>query len=246
MRRGEQSLPTIHRVEAEVQKINTSGILPPGVKLEKIYDRSDLIAVTTETVLHNLVFGVVLIFIIQWLFLGDLRSALVVAATIPFALCFAIANMLPNITLSASDGAAAIQMGQLFGPGTAFWSLAASLTQPLFEVGQLLHKTRAARAAFDQASAQYRSTVITAFQNVADALHAVQSDANSLAAAVAAERAAQTTLNITRRQLELGQVAYLALLNAEQTYQQARINLVQAQAQRYADTAALFEALGGG
>ncbi len=158
----------------------------------------------------------------------------------------AIANMLPNLTLTANDGAAALQIPQLFRPGTAFWSLAASLTQPVFAGGQLLHKTRAARAALDEASAQYRSTVIGAFQNVADALYAVQSDAAALAAAAGAERAADTTLTITRRQLELGQVAYLALLNAEQTYQQARINLVEAQAERYADTAALFEALGGG
>jgi cobalt-zinc-cadmium resistance protein CzcA len=93
MRRGEQSLPTIRRVEAEVQKINTTGILPPGVKLVKIYDRSELIAITTQTVLHNLAFGILLIFVIQWLFLGNLRSALIVAATIPFALFFAIIIM---------------------------------------------------------------------------------------------------------------------------------------------------------
>jgi cobalt-zinc-cadmium resistance protein CzcA len=94
MRRGEQSLPTIHRVEEEVSKINTTGILPPGVHLEKIYDRSELIAVTTHTVLHNLVVGVVLIFLIQWIFLGNLRSAVIVALTIPFALFFAIIIML--------------------------------------------------------------------------------------------------------------------------------------------------------
>jgi cobalt-zinc-cadmium resistance protein CzcA len=93
MRRGEQSLPTIRRVEAEVEKINTTGILPPGVRLEKIYDRSELIAITTQTVLHNLVFGIVLIFAIQWIFLGNLRSAIIVAATIPFALFFAIIIM---------------------------------------------------------------------------------------------------------------------------------------------------------
>jgi heavy metal efflux system protein len=90
MRRGQQSLPTIRRVEAEVEKINSSGILPPGVRIERIYDRSDLIKVTTETVLHNLAFGIVLVFFVQWIFLGDLRSAIIVAATIPFALFFAI------------------------------------------------------------------------------------------------------------------------------------------------------------
>jgi cobalt-zinc-cadmium resistance protein CzcA len=90
MRRGQQSLPTIRRVEEEVEKINSSNILPPGVKIDRIYDRSDLIHLTTNTVLHNLVFGVVLIFLVQWLFLGDLRSAVIVSVTIPFALFFAV------------------------------------------------------------------------------------------------------------------------------------------------------------
>src|SRR5271166_1317266 len=90
MRRGEESMPTIRNVEAEVEKINNSNILPPGVRIERIYDRSDLINVTTRTVLHNMVFGIVLIFFVQWLFLGNLRSALVVATTVPFALFFAI------------------------------------------------------------------------------------------------------------------------------------------------------------
>ena len=90
MRRGEESMPTIRRVEAEVAKINSSNILPPGVQIQRIYDRSDLINLTTRTVLHNMIFGIVLIFFVQWLFLGNLRSALIVAATIPFALFFAI------------------------------------------------------------------------------------------------------------------------------------------------------------
>src|SRR6202040_409815 len=90
MRRGAKSVPTIKRVEAEVDKINESGILPPGVHIERIYDRSDLIRVTTRTVLHNMVAGVVLIFLLQWAFLGNLRSAVIVAMTIPFALSFAI------------------------------------------------------------------------------------------------------------------------------------------------------------
>src|SRR5215468_2458176 len=90
MRRGQQSLPTIRRVEAEVEKINASGILPPGVRIERIYDRSDLINLTTNTVLFNLVFGMILVFFVQWIFLGDLRSALIVSSTIPFALFFAM------------------------------------------------------------------------------------------------------------------------------------------------------------
>jgi cobalt-zinc-cadmium resistance protein CzcA len=93
MRRGEQSMPTIKRIEAEVEKINGSGILPPGVHIERIYDRSDLIKVTTNTVLHNMIAGIILIFLVQWAFLGNLRSALIVATTIPFALFFAIVVM---------------------------------------------------------------------------------------------------------------------------------------------------------
>jgi heavy metal efflux system protein len=93
MRRGEQSLPTIERVKAEVNTINTTGILPPGVRIERIYDRSDLIRVTTHTVLHNVLAGILLIFLLQWAFLGNLRSAVIVACTIPFALTFAIALM---------------------------------------------------------------------------------------------------------------------------------------------------------
>lgn len=93
MRRGEQSSPTIDRVHQEVERINSSGILPPGVKLEKIYDRSELIKVTTHTVIENLMVGILLIFAIQWIFLGDLRSAIIVSTTIPFALFFAIGIM---------------------------------------------------------------------------------------------------------------------------------------------------------
>src|SRR5208282_144010 len=139
-----------------------------------------------------------------------------------------IANRLPNITLSANWGSSATAINQLFTPGTGFWGLAGNLTQPIFQGGTLLHKQRAAQAAYDQAAAQYRSTVLSAFQNVADALHAIQSDADAVKAAVAAEQASGQTLSIARRQLELGDIGYLSLLNAEQTYQQAAINLVQA------------------
>ena len=90
MRRGEQSMPTIKRVEREVERINNSNILPPGVRIERIYDRKELIDITTRTVLHNMAFGILLIFALQWVFLGNLRTALIVAATIPFALFFAV------------------------------------------------------------------------------------------------------------------------------------------------------------
>ena len=93
MRRGEQSTPTIKRVEQEVERINAGNILPPGVRIERIYDRKDLIDITTRTVLHNMVFGIALIFLLQWVFLGNLRSAIIVGATIPFALFFAVGIM---------------------------------------------------------------------------------------------------------------------------------------------------------
>lgn len=158
----------------------------------------------------------------------------------------AVANMLPNLTLSGTGGSQALAFSQLFAPGTGYFTLAASLTQPIFEGGTLLHRTRAARAAYDQAAAQYKSTVITAFQNVADSLRAIQADADAVRTAIKAEHAAATTLDITRKQLQAGQIAYLSLLNAEQAYYQTLITLVQAKANRLADTAALFQALGGG
>jgi len=158
----------------------------------------------------------------------------------------AVANMLPQITLSAGGGTSATQISQWFSPGNQFWSLGASLTQTLFDGGTLLHRKRAAEAALDQAAAQYRSSVLTAFQNVADTLRALQYDADAVKAQFAAERAASENLAIARKALALGSISYLSLLNAEQTYQQALISLVQAKANRYADTAALFQALGGG
>jgi NodT family efflux transporter outer membrane factor (OMF) lipoprotein len=156
------------------------------------------------------------------------------------------ANMLPQFTLSAAGGSMATQISQLFKSGNGFWSLAGGITQPLFEGGALIHKKRAAEAAYDEAAAQYRAIVIAAFQNVADTLQALQFDADALQAAAEAERSAAASLAIARRQVELGDIAYVSLLAAEQTYQQAALNLVQARANRFADTAALFQALGGG
>jgi NodT family efflux transporter outer membrane factor (OMF) lipoprotein len=161
----------------------------------------------------------------------------------------AVANRLPNFNLTADAGTMAVTAAKMFSAGAGFWDLGASITQPIFQGGTLLHKERAARAAYVQTAEQYRSTVVTAFQNVADTLNALQRDADALKSAAAAADAAKVTLDLTRRQLETGgavEANQLALLNAEQTYQQAMINLVQAQANRYADTAALFQALGGG
>ena len=158
----------------------------------------------------------------------------------------AAANRLPNITLSADAGTMALEAGQIFSSPAAFWTLAGGITQPIFQGGTLLHKERAARAAYNQAAEQYRATVLTAFQNVADSLHALQQDANGLRAAAKAADAAKLSLDLGRQQFESGYSGYLALLSAQQIYQQAVISLVQAQANRYADTAALFQALGGG
>jgi NodT family efflux transporter outer membrane factor (OMF) lipoprotein len=157
----------------------------------------------------------------------------------------AIANFLPQVTLTGDIGSSATAMDDLFKAGTGFWLVGASLSQTLFEGGTLLHRKRAADAALDQAGALYRAAVLTAFQNVADALHALDTDADALNAAGRAEAAAQKSLDVARRQLDLGSVSYLALVNAEQTYQQAVISLTQARANRYTDTAALFQALGG-
>jgi NodT family efflux transporter outer membrane factor (OMF) lipoprotein len=156
------------------------------------------------------------------------------------------ANRLPNITLTANAGSSALSLDKLFTSGTGFWGLGAAATAPLFQGGTLLHQERAARAAYVQAAEQYRSTVLTAFQNVADTLAALEQDAAGLKAAATAAEDARATLDLSKRQLHDGYISYLALLSAEQAYQQARISLVQAQANRYADTAALFQALGGG
>jgi NodT family efflux transporter outer membrane factor (OMF) lipoprotein len=158
----------------------------------------------------------------------------------------ATANRLPNILLTADAGSTALAMNQLFTSGTGFWGLGAAVTAPLFQGGTLLHQERAAKAAYVQAGEQYRSTVLTAFQNVADTLTALDQDAEALKTAATAADAAKVTLDLAQRQWQDGYSGYLALLSAEQAYQQARVNLVQAQANRYADTAALFQALGGG
>jgi NodT family efflux transporter outer membrane factor (OMF) lipoprotein len=158
----------------------------------------------------------------------------------------ATANRLPNITLSANAGSNALAIGQLFGPGTGFWNIGAALLAPIFDGGTLLHQQRGARAAYQQAAEQYRGTVLTAFQNVADTLSALEHDAETLRSTAAATEAAKTSLDLARLRYKSGYDPYLAVLNAEQAYQQQRLALVQAEAARFTDTAALFQALGGG
>jgi len=158
----------------------------------------------------------------------------------------AVAAMLPQLSITGADGGNADEFAWMFRHGGPFWNLVGNVTQPVFEGGTLLRRKHAADDALKQAAAQYQGSVLTAYQNVADTLHASWSDADALAANVRAENAAKVTYDLTRRQMEVGYVNYLMLLNAETTYQQALILRVQAQATRFGDTVALFQALGGG
>jgi len=158
----------------------------------------------------------------------------------------ATANMLPQITLTGSYGQDSAAFSSLFSPASNVWSLVGSLTQPLFKGGQLLHQRRSAVAAAQEAAANYKATVITAFQNVSDTLYALQSDADALAAQTTAERSAADSLTLVQAQYKSGAASYVQVLSSEQSYQTTAVALVKARAQRYADTAALFQALGGG
>jgi len=158
----------------------------------------------------------------------------------------ATANLLPQLTLSGSVGDESLHSGNLFQPDSAVWNVAAGITQPLFEGGTLRAKRRAAVDTYDQASAQYRLTVLKAFQNVADTLTALEHDAQALNAEYDALSTAQTSLDLIQKQYDAGAVNYVSLLSAQQTYQQARLAYVKAVASRYIDTVTLFQALGGG
>jgi len=158
----------------------------------------------------------------------------------------AVAAMLPQFSITGTLGGNADEFAWLFRHGGPFWSLVGNVTQPILEGGTLLHRKRAADDALKQAAAQYQVSVLTAYQNVADTLHASLSDADALATNVRGENAAKVTYDLTRRQLEVGYVNYLTLLSAQTAYQQALLARVQAQAMRYGDTVALFQALGGG
>jgi outer membrane protein TolC len=161
----------------------------------------------------------------------------------------AVANMLPNFTVNGNAGVTAPALANLanyLSPANEFFFLAGNATQTVFDGFTLLHQKRAAEAAFDQAAAQYRVTVISSLQNVADTLRALQGDANSLKAAAEFERAAKISFDLVRQQFETGYANIILLLNAQQTYLQARIAVIQARANRLADTVALFQALGGG
>jgi NodT family efflux transporter outer membrane factor (OMF) lipoprotein len=158
----------------------------------------------------------------------------------------ALAAMLPQFSISGQYGGNATQISQMFSSSGPFWSQYGNVTQPIFQGGTLLHQERAAGQALKQAAAAYRSTVIAAYQNVADALHVSLSDADALKQDVEAEASAKVTYELTRRQMEIGYVGTLTLLSAETAYRQTLLARVQALAARYGDTVALFQALGGG
>jgi NodT family efflux transporter outer membrane factor (OMF) lipoprotein len=176
----------------------------------------------------------------------DVRAAEALLHSANALVGVSIAARLPNVTISGNAGAVGFSLAELFTPGTSFYVLAASATQPIFDGLTLYHKQKAAEAAVDQADALYRQAVITAVQNVADALRSLQADARALKAAVKAELAAKASLDIIQKQLVLGQVNQVVVLNAQQVYLTAAVVRVQAQATRLSDTAALFMALGGG
>jgi len=176
----------------------------------------------------------------------DIRATSAVLHAASAQVGVATAAMLPQIRLSGSGGSQALNRSDLFSAGTGAWSLGLNLTQPLFHGGELLHQKRAAEARLDKAAADWQQTVLTAFQNVADALQALQFDAQTLAAQTTAEQAASQRLALARQQYQLGATGYLDLLDAERSYQQALITQIQARASRLSDTAALYTALGGG
>jgi NodT family efflux transporter outer membrane factor (OMF) lipoprotein len=158
----------------------------------------------------------------------------------------AVANQLPQFTITGLLGLSSAGISSLLVPGSGVWSIGLGIAQTVFDGAKLDHQRKAAIAAYEQAAAQYRGIVLSALQDVANALRALQADADTLRAQVAAEQTAAASLHLSETQYQLGAVNYLILLNAQQTYQTAVINRLRAQAARYTDTAALFQALGGG
>jgi NodT family efflux transporter outer membrane factor (OMF) lipoprotein len=158
----------------------------------------------------------------------------------------ATANLYPQITIGAGYGTQAIGTDLLFAGQSTVWNLGANLLQPLFHAGQLTAQRRSAIAAYDQASSLYKQTVLNAFSNVADTLRALETDARVLKNYQESELAARQNLDLTIKQFELGAVNYISLLISQIGYNKAQMSMIEAQARRYADTAALFQSLGGG
>lgn len=176
----------------------------------------------------------------------DIRAAEALLHQANAQIGVATANLLPQITLNGYYGWEANALSTLFTPRSNVWSLTGQILQPIFQGGALLAQRRAVIHAYDQSAAQYRQTVLQAFQNVSDALRAIEFDAEKLKREVQSLETAEALLELSRGQFKLGAINYLTLLDAQRQYQIALINRIQAQAARYTDTAALFQALGGG
>jgi NodT family efflux transporter outer membrane factor (OMF) lipoprotein len=176
----------------------------------------------------------------------DVRAAEALLHAATASIGVATANLFPQFTISGNYGWLASTPSGLFNQLSNTWSIMGTITQPVFHGGALFAARRQAIAVFQQTCAQYRQVVLQAFQNVADTLRALETDARALNAQKRAENSALANLNLTQKQYRLGGASYLSLLNAQQQYQSIRIAVVQAQATRYSDTAALFQALGGG
>lgn len=176
----------------------------------------------------------------------DIRAAEAELHTASAAIGVAEANRLPTFAITSDVGSVAGQIERLFSPGGGIWAFGGSIAETLFDAGTLENKEDAAKANYDMSAAQYRKTVLTAFQDVADTLRALESDAKTLQAQNEAEHTAAESLKLAKTQYDSGATSYLALLDAENTLQKSRLGRVQAEASRLADTAALFQALGGG
>jgi NodT family efflux transporter outer membrane factor (OMF) lipoprotein len=176
----------------------------------------------------------------------DIRAAEAMIKSTNALVGVATANLLPQFNITGAIGSAALTSASLFGPNAALWSIGGGIFQPLFQGGQLLAQRRGAIANYEQAVYQYQATVLKAFQEVADALRALETGAQALKAASDAERYAYETLDLVEQQYKLGTASYLAVLYYQNQYQQAKVKSVAAQATRFSDTAALFTALGGG
>jgi NodT family efflux transporter outer membrane factor (OMF) lipoprotein len=176
----------------------------------------------------------------------DIRAAEALLHQASARVGVATANLYPQITLSATAGSLAASGGDLFSAGTGFYLLGASLTQPLFRGGELQARRRSAVAAYDQAGAAYREVVLQGFQNVADVLRALEADARTLEARTEAETQARRSLDISAARHKAGGISQYALLDAQRRLHAAVRDRAQAVADRHADSAALFQALGGG
>jgi NodT family efflux transporter outer membrane factor (OMF) lipoprotein len=176
----------------------------------------------------------------------DIRAAEALLHAASAQVGVATADLYPRITLTGAYGSSASTIGDLFSGPATIWNFGAGLLQPIFRGGTLTAKRRAAIAAYDQALALYQDTILQSFLNVADVLRSLEADARILQIQTTAALLAQDTLELSRKQFEAGAVSYLTLLNAERQYEETQINLVRAQAARFSDSAALFQALGGG